>query len=57
MTLAEKLLQGFQELPDEKKRQDIDFVEFLRVKQQHELEQMMDSIITDNKEAFVELAK
>lgn len=57
MTLAEKLLQNFQELPDEKKRQVIDFVEFLRTKERQELEQMMDNIITDNKEAFVELAK
>lgn len=57
MTLAEKLLQNFQELPDEKKRQVIDFVEFLRIKERQELEQMMDNIIADNKEAFVELAK
>lgn len=57
MTLAEKLLQNFQELPDEKKQQVIDFVEFLRIKERQELEQMMDNIITDNKEAFEELAK
>jgi formate dehydrogenase maturation protein FdhE len=57
MTLAEKLLQNFQELPDEKKRQVIDFVEFLRIKERQELEQMMDNIIAENKEAFVELAK
>jgi len=57
MTLAEKLLQNFQELPDEKKRQVIDFVEFLRIKERQELEQMMDNIIADNREAFVELAK
>ncbi|SMC88305.1 DUF2281 domain-containing protein [Sporomusa malonica] len=57
MTLADKLLQDFKELPDEKKRQVIDFVEFLRAKQQQELEQMMDSVIAENKEAFLELAK
>lgn len=57
MTLAEKLLQNFQELPEEKKRQVIDFVEFLRAKERQELEQMMDNIIAENKEAFVELAK
>lgn len=57
VTLAEKLLQDFQELPEEKKRQVLDFVEFLRTKQQQELEKMMDVIITENKEAFLELAK
>ncbi len=57
MTLAEKLLQNFQELPDERKRQVIDFVEFLRIKERQGLEQMMDNIIAENKEAFVELAK
>ena len=53
MTLADKLLQDFKELPEEKKRQVIDFVEFLRAKQQQELEQMMDTVIAENKEAFL----
>ncbi|MEL7632905.1 DUF2281 domain-containing protein [Sporomusa sphaeroides] len=57
MTLAEKLLQDFQGLPEEKKQQVIDFVEFLKSKQQQELEAMMDDIIDINKEALMELAK
>ena len=57
MTLAEKLLQDFQELPEEKKQQVIDFVEFLKSKQKKELETMMDDIIDTNKEALLELAK
>ena len=57
MTLAEKLLQEFQELPEDKQLQTIDFVEFLRAKEQKELENMMDDVITENKEAFLELAK
>jgi len=57
MTLAEKLLQDFQDLPEEKKQQVIDFVEFLKSKQQQELETMMDDIIETNKEALLELAK
>ena len=57
MTLAEKLLQQFQELPEDKQRQTIDFVEFLRAKEQKELENMMDDVITENKEAFLELSK
>jgi uncharacterized protein YfbU (UPF0304 family) len=57
MTLAEKLLQKFQELPEDKQRQTIDSVEFLRAREQKELENMMDDVIIDNKEAFLELAK
>lgn len=57
MTLTEKLLQKFQELPKDKQRQTIDFVEFLRAKEQKDLENMMDDVIADNKEAFQEFAK
>lgn len=57
MTLAEKLLQEFQQLPEDKQRQTIDFVEFLRTKEQKELEDMMDAVIANNKETFLELAK
>jgi len=57
MTLAEKLLQEFQELSEDKQRQTINFVEFLRTKEQKELENMMDDVISENKEAFLELAK
>lgn len=57
MTLVEKLLQQVQELPENKQRQTTDFVDFLRAKEQKELERMMDDVITDNKEAFLELAK
>ena len=57
MVLVEKLLQDFQGLPEDKKQQVIDFVEFLQEKQRKEIEQMMDNVITENKEAFLELAK
>lgn len=57
MTIAEKLLQEFQALPEDKQQQVIDFVEFMHNKQRKEIEAMMDNIIDDNKEAFVELAK
>jgi hypothetical protein len=57
MLLVEKLLQDFQGLPEDKKQQVIDFVEFLQEKQRKEIEQMMDDVITENKEAFLELAK
>ncbi len=57
MTLAEKLLQEFRELPEDKQRQAIDFVEFWRPKEQKDLEDMMDVVIADNNKAFLELAK
>ena len=57
MTIAEKLMQEFQALPADKQQQVIDFVEFMRSKQRKEIEAMMDDIIVENKEAFVELAK
>jgi hypothetical protein len=57
LTLAEKLLQDFQDLPEDKKKQVVDFVEFLKKKQHKEMEAMMDDIIETNKEALVELAK
>ena len=41
----------------EKQQQVVDFVEFLRDKQKKELENMMDDIIDENKEALLELAK
>lgn len=35
----------------------IDFVEFIKAKQQRVIEALMDTIITENKEALEELAK
>ncbi len=46
VTLVERLLQDFHELPN-----------LLRTKQQQEFEKMMDDIIIENQEAFLELAK
>ncbi|HEX9060183.1 MAG TPA: hypothetical protein VF941_08375 [Clostridia bacterium] len=57
MTLAEKLIKEFEQLTEEKKREVIDFVEFIKAKEQRELENLMDSVIAENKEALEELAK
>ena len=57
MVLVEKLLQDFQGLPEYTKQQVINSVEFLQEKQREEIEQMMDNVIEENKEAFLELAK
>ncbi|MDF2985277.1 MAG: hypothetical protein K0R50_787 [Eubacterium sp.] len=56
MTLAEKLIKEFEQLTEEKKKEVIDFVEFVKAKEQKEIENLMDSVITDNKVALEELA-
>lgn len=57
MTLAEKLVKDFESLPELQKREVIDFVEFLKQKQQKEIENLMNSIIFENEEALKELSK
>lgn len=57
MTLAQKLFKEFEKLPDDKKQEVIDFVEFLKEKSNKNIDNMMDIIIEENKEAFKELAK
>lgn len=57
MTLAEKLIKEFEQLTEEKKKEVIDFVEFIKAKEQKELESLMNSVINDNREALEELAK
>lgn len=57
MSLEEKLIREFQNLPEDKKREVIDFVEFLKYKEQGGIEALMDKIIDDNKDALEELAK
>jgi hypothetical protein len=57
MSLAEKLIKDFETLPEDKKIEVIDFVDFLRTKNQKKLENMMDLIIVENNEALKELSK
>ncbi len=57
MTLSEKLLKEFEELPEDKKIQVIDFVEFLSAKRQKDMENLMDTVIAENREALEELSK
>ncbi len=57
MSLEEKLIKDFLSLPDDRKREVMDFVEFLKHKNQVKLESMMDDIINENKEALKELSK
>nr|WP_330389609.1 hypothetical protein [Cellulosilyticum sp. I15G10I2] len=55
--MAEKLLDVFMKLPEDKKKEAIDFIEYLDMKNQKELEKMMDDVIIDNKKALEELSK
>jgi len=57
MNLAEKLIRDFESLPEDKKLEVIDFVDFLKNKDQIKLENMMDLIIAENNEALIELSK
>jgi hypothetical protein len=57
MNIAEKLLKDFETLPEDKKIEVIDFVDFLKNRNQEKLENMMDLIITENIVALKELSK
>ncbi|MNO53510.1 hypothetical protein D3C76_439590 [compost metagenome] len=57
MSIEEKLIQDFLTLPDDKKLEVIDFVEFLKIRSNKQMELFMDDIINENIEALRELAK
>jgi hypothetical protein len=57
MSLEKKLLDVFFSLPDDKKIEVIDFVEFLKSKSKNQVETLMDEVITENLDALKELAK
>lgn len=57
MTLVEKFIKEFEELPEERQVEVIDFMEFLKNKENKKLDNLMNQIIADNKEALLELAK
>ena len=57
MSLAEKLIKDFEQLSEDKKKEVIDFVEFLKIKEIKEKIGLMDFVIDENQEALKELAK
>ena len=57
MSLPEAIMHELQSMNDYQKKEVLDFVRFLRMKEERELDALMDSIIDDNLEAFKELAK
>ena len=57
MSLPEAIMEEVMKMNDFQKREVLDFVRFLRMKEERELDALMDGIIEDNLEAFKELAK
>ena len=57
MGLPEAIMEEVKKMNDFQKREVLDFVRFLRMKEERELDALMDGIIEDNLEAFKELAK
>lgn len=57
MTLSERLLREFESLNENHKSEVIDFVEFLKSREEKRVESLMDDIIDNNIEALKELAK
>ena len=57
MTLAQKLINEFETLTETQKVEVVDFVEFLKQKNDHKIEKLMDEVIFENEEALKELAK
>jgi uncharacterized protein YfbU (UPF0304 family) len=57
MSLAEKLIKDFEVLSEDKQKEVIDFVEFLKAKEKNDLYKRMDNILDQHAEAFRKLAK
>jgi len=57
VSIEEKLIQDFLTLPDDKKIEVIDFVEFLKNRSNKQMDSLMDDIINENIEALRELSK
>ncbi len=56
MTLAQEFIQEFEQLSDNRKREVIDFIEFIKQKENKSIENAMNEIIADNLDALKELA-
>ena len=57
MDLTEAIMNEVKCLNDDQKKEVLDFVCALRLKEERELDALMDRIIEENLEAFKELAK
>ena len=57
MILTEKLLREFEGLSDERKREVLAFIEFVKQREEREMEILMETIIAENRKALQELAR
>lgn len=57
MNLFEAIMHELKFMNDDQKREVLDYARSLRMKEEQELDALMDSIIDENLEAFRELAK
>ena len=57
MSLPEEIMYELEGMNDLQKKEVLDFARFLKMKEERELDALMDSIIDENLEAFKELAK
>ncbi len=57
MTLVERITEEARTLPPQTQMQVLDFVTFLKAKEQREIEADMDAIVAENLPAWKELAK
>jgi len=57
MSMEEKLIHDFLTLSDDKRREVIDFIEFLKDRNSKQLEITMNDIINENHKALEELSK
>ena len=57
MSIPERILQEARDLPEQQQRQLLDFALFLKMREERELDSMMDDIISENLPTFEELAK
>lgn len=57
MTLVERIAQEARTLPAHTQQQVLDFMQFLKQREQQRLEEDMDAIIMENLPAWKELAK
>lgn len=57
MNLSEKLLNTFEGLSETSKNEVINFVEYMKAKEDKRMESLINKIVDDNIEAFKELGK
>ena len=57
MSLPEEIMREVESMNDTQKREVLDFARYLRMKEERELDHLMDHLIDENIEALMELAK